>query len=750
MKHSSSALLSAVECIAPPGRCLTIGTDKDFQNLARLAGFQIVGHYTEEELPTQSHLPTADCVICALQGADVPQSRRQVLAEYLCSAAPKQLLVCLSASTGARPSLDELAKNWTVTFHKLGLRPHASMWRKQKLADGTYLLCYERPSRLETNDKQAPPLQNEVPSATSLSRYHLAARFVAQGETVVDLACGTGEGAAVIAHTSFATRVVSLSLNADSIPLAERALDEPNLPCSITKKTTEEHLISPKLVDVVISLNEHLRADQVFNQLEMANMELRPGARVILAIDARDAVGGPNLAWSQFETRLSDSYLVGARYSQVGTRMTRIPVQETYDGPVDAWLAVVHKSPFHAHLTYTDNLASFVDSGGHAADRALGFEQPWLIPALVRRKTRPKDVDALLHLARSVPQHVAPEAVDVAAALCVEGYLALEAPPEQSIANALFDRMETWLEGGYEHAPAYVRWSISLWYVKARLHLLYDDIDAALRCFEACLAAPFMTFDPTLATKVTQAGNEAARLTLGKDRLPQARSHWQAVVNVAAEALAGTSPVKGCTPPPYLFSELADVAKQADWAARCLNYVQTPKDYVRLMHLSKKVGGKENTAETEAKTKAARQQAALEAARLEHQNQWSSISRLASERLCILHPSPITNDQAPRLILPDISVFEAGHLYIKVATPNPAPENAGARLTVICEHPNGTVWRTQSKLPPHAQETLAIELGTTDHFNSRPNVIKIEVHRASETAGHQASAVHLSGFWIAP
>lgn len=135
------------------------------------------------------------------------------------------------------------------------------------------------------NDSVTPSL-NAPFFAEHLARYRFAQQFI-QDKTVLELGCGKGYGAFVLAQV--AKSVVACDLNADSLAFAKKHYAAKNL--EYKKENVTESGIFHKF-DVAVSFEviEHLSADETLAYLRVAKSCLVPGGLFLLSTPNHDVV----------------------------------------------------------------------------------------------------------------------------------------------------------------------------------------------------------------------------------------------------------------------------------------------------------------------------------------------------------------------------------------------------------------------------------------------------------------------------
>ncbi|MEM8790932.1 MAG: class I SAM-dependent methyltransferase [Pseudomonadota bacterium] len=779
--------LSTLKRAAVPGRTLVIGGTEAFVRQARNALLMVAETVALEDFIASPGRGAAfENVLCATDLAKLPEQVRQVAVDVLSSAAKKTLIVRVTTTGGPFSREPGSRADWEARFLAGNLRRHANCWLPpaadpsgacllsfETLAQGVreqYPLTRLHESRgLHMDMLREPGLRADA----HLRRYEMAALHVSPDDHVLDAACGLGYGCEVLRRQSLARRITGVDQSSYATDYARISYGGDQSAVSFLNARLPEAFdrFDTASVDVVVSFETLEHVENPEEVIAAYNRVLRPGGRLIVSVpnDWADETGtDPNpehlhvYDWPKLEAQLSKNFLIGSRYSQIGSRimrnrkwtqaspsLVRVPLDGSHAVDAEWWLAVAHRSPFdQVHSGYRDNLVA----GGHAArhraaDRAAGFDNPWLVPVITRPKTRPRDSAALRSVTATARAESTSGSAEAASALCTDGYGLLASENTDAEMRLLIEQIDSWLE--IEHAdPWAIRWRISLLYLKARLQEDLGLVEAAMVSLQTCLRSDFLQFDPVIATKVTQSGNRLAAHQLAAGDMQGAMRSWGAVVEIAAIAIArGAASLApdGTRAPPYLFAELAEIAAHANLANGFLCYLRQPDDYAKVEgSLSARVP-ETSTTETRRDVQSPPSGLApvdLANAELHEGNQWCRIDALTQNRSCILHPPPRGVEKNPCLIIRGLQPRGHGFFVATAHASNPSESNSGARLAVTARTPDKIHRESEIRIAPRQRSLISIEIPKT----GGPVDMQIEVKRFHDDGQNHAAAIRLSGF----
>jgi ubiquinone/menaquinone biosynthesis C-methylase UbiE len=401
-------------------------------------------------------------------------------------------------------------------------------------------------------------------SDAHVARYHLAAGFVRPNDVVLDVACGMGYGAAVLAANSEASRVIGVDLDAGAIDY-DRATTGTNWPQTEFRAgdATKLGFLPDRSVDLVTSFEtlEHV-PDPEAVLAEFARV-LKPAGRVIVSVPhmwVDDTGRDPNphhlhvYDWPKLRGQLQARFLVETAWAQtagggmkLGThprRIVRAATADPGDTPAEWWLALAMKSPSGASRDGYDETSYPQPAGSdlpHVIAFARDYENPWLVKALVSRGHRLGDASLLATVAHETLQAtpVADGSADAGAALCVLAYRLLEQRdvPDAAVRTFLGD-VDVYCARPAAN-PNVLRWQVSLHYVAARLLLLCGRRDEAATRFRRCGALDVASYSPLLGTKTVDAWLRAGLLAITDGDATTARTDWQRALQEVERLLRG-------------------------------------------------------------------------------------------------------------------------------------------------------------------------------------------------------------------
>ncbi|MBB4016044.1 ubiquinone/menaquinone biosynthesis C-methylase UbiE/glycosyltransferase involved in cell wall biosynthesis [Chelatococcus caeni] len=434
-------------------------------------------------------------------------------------------------------------------------------------------------------------------SDAHIIRYKLARDLIRPGDTVLDIACGLGYGAALLSFGSGAARIIGVDNSEFAIDYARGNFgDDPRLEFRC-EDGAELSWLGDASVDYVVSMEtlEHLPDPDRF--LSAIARVLKPAGRIFVSVpnmwvDEHGRDPNPHhlhvYDLDKLKTQLSAHFELEGVWEQTAGGAFKLPNGKRRLRKVDLaasdipdpewWLCAAIKSPRakRATDTYVETVHARSEASGHVADFAAWYDNPYLVSGLVNRGSRIQDRATLIGVAREVVGSSSPESADRGAALCVLSYAALEdmessgrtAGADRSDIEALIGLVADYLSVVSSN-PHVARWQISLAYVVGALQTARGDLRAAEAAYRRCVGCDPKVFSPLIATKTLAASLALADFELARDDREAARRTLIRAVEGAVAVVGQDWPnVIGSveTPLTFGFLELADVC---DLAAKC-------------------------------------------------------------------------------------------------------------------------------------------------------------------------------------
>jgi ubiquinone/menaquinone biosynthesis C-methylase UbiE len=425
-----------------------------------------------------------------------------------------------------------------------------------------------------------------------VARYMLALPLVRPNDVVLDVACGLGYGAAILASGAPAARVIGVDDSKHAIEYA-RSHFVPQYPVAEFHRADAARLrfLPDESVDLAVCMEtlEHLPDPEVFLR-EIARV-LRPAGRIALSVpnEWTDESGqDPNphhlhvYTWAMLKEQLSALFLLEKAYAQTAggslkcgdqpRRLVEVPFMPASDTQAEWWLAVALKDPVgrdkrgYQETGFPDyrDLPDF-----HVAAFARDYDDPWLVRAMVSIGQRATNPELLEETARRVCETARAGSADAGAGLCVLGYRMLERGSAAATEiDTLLDRIREYHRCAEATAHAW-RWRISNQYIAARLLLLTGRRAAAREAFLECAALDCLKFSPLLATKTVDALFQAGVIAACDGDRAAAASAWKKGLDEVQRVLTGSWVNIWGRPEQPLSFGLPEVAELADLASRC-------------------------------------------------------------------------------------------------------------------------------------------------------------------------------------
>lgn len=428
-------------------------------------------------------------------------------------------------------------------------------------------------------------------SDAHMARYQMASRFVRPGDAVLDVACGLGYGAAMLAETTAARSIVGLDDSRFAVEYA-KACFVPTCPTT-SFELGDAHDLSrfqDGSVDVVVSFEtlEHLAEPDRF--LAEAHRVLSPGGRVVVSVpnDWTDETGrDPNphhlhvYTWESLRRQVSQQFLLEKAFRQVAgggmkhtegqrlLREVRVDRQEQCEA-AEWWLLVGMKHPVGDGAAAECRATVADDGQGNVVAFERDYDNPALVRSMVAIGLRATDPRLLRLMAEQALASSRPGSADAGAALCVLAYRLLE---EDQIGPEHIGPIVGLVEAydlQADDSPNAWRWRVSNLYVAGRLLARAGRLEESREMYLRCARLDCLRFSPLLATKTVDALYRAGRIEEALGKLERARSLWKAGMEEVRRVLTAGDwdNIWGSLDAPLSFG-LPEVAQVADAGTRC-------------------------------------------------------------------------------------------------------------------------------------------------------------------------------------
>jgi 2-polyprenyl-3-methyl-5-hydroxy-6-metoxy-1,4-benzoquinol methylase len=387
-----------------------------------------------------------------------------------------------------------------------------------------------------------------------VARYMLARQFVRPRDRVLDAACGLGYGAAILADSTLADRVVGLDADSAAIRYASEhyARSRPRLSFDCRDLAELDGFDSASF-DIIVSFEtlEHLADPEGF--VAACRRLLTPAGRLVCSVPnawVDESGRDPNphhlhvFDRQRLETLCRRHLMIEHVYGQTAGGGMKLPqagrdLWNADERVRDAeWWLLVGMTPAiqQPEIPFRPSL-----NDGRVADRSnvLAYERdyahPWLTKALVTVGLRTESKALLEHIANEVIDGVGCQRTpDRGAALCVKAYRRIEAgtPLEPDLVGDI-DRYCA----AESPVPHVLRWQISLRYAEGVSLLQQGSMSRAAAALEACALRDAIAFSPLLATKTVGAAFLLGWLAAQTRDKAEARRWWSLGIREAERAL---------------------------------------------------------------------------------------------------------------------------------------------------------------------------------------------------------------------
>uniref|UniRef100_UPI0035B403BE methyltransferase domain-containing protein n=1 Tax=Hylemonella sp. TaxID=2066020 RepID=UPI0035B403BE len=428
-------------------------------------------------------------------------------------------------------------------------------------------------------------------SDAHMARYHLAAGYVRDGDTVLDAACGLGYGSRMLAFGCSASRVIGSDLDPDSVAYARANFcqDEPRLFFE-TADAQNLGFLPDNSIDLFVSFETLEHVPNPKQLIAEAKRILRPGGRFIASVPnlwVNEEGVDPNpyhlhvYDWARLTEEIASAFLFESAYAQTAGGGMKLPnhprsfleFSPQSEAPPDAewYVAVAMKDPIDFRdVPYRETALRWSGDPPNVAAFARDYENPWLLRSMISIGWRNRNALQRAELARRVLATTPLQSPDAGAALCVLAYHTLDSSRDLDPAavRRLADQIRAYV-ALKDSRPQCQRWVISLLYVEGLLWKAIGDLDKAIQSFTECATSDPLVYSPLLATKTVNACRLGGQLLFQAGRLDEARDMWKRGIIGAQAAVCGNwREILGDLDSPFTFG-LREMAEVLDSAGGC-------------------------------------------------------------------------------------------------------------------------------------------------------------------------------------
>jgi len=519
-----------------------------------------------------------------------PKERAEIFTEL--SRVTADLLVVGCVDQGTRDDLEYAAFNTGFRRHPADLSLSGLLTHDEDILP--FIVCLQKIPRAAWErfpgfgpgkcQESATDLlrQTGLEAELQLARYKVASSFIRPHDVVVELACGTGHGAAIMWHALDCNRVVGVDSDPAAIDYAIACYGTGTDGLVFQQGNPAECIsMNDNSVDLVVLAESPKNAEPVLGE---AHRILKPGGRFIIGLHDCDPAGSADDAAGIFGNRfLLDRVFSRSDVTALEDLRTDLEMPDStfcgQDSP--GWILVGMKDPVGCEsIPFVETVFSSEAPPPSQLDFAADYCNPWIVHALVTPPFRLRSRRALSELAQRVIESSPEDSPDRGAALCITAYRRLDQnqpPLDQELNEQIAQYLN--LRGNKPHVW---RWQISLTFVLAKLHLAAGDLAETESLFLRCAGMDFTAFGPQLGTKPTEAALHAGWLAFQRGDHDAAGAAWNTGLSAMYSALSlplDQLLVLDETPNRFEYGDgLREIAMLVDNAAACANGIHALTD----------------------------------------------------------------------------------------------------------------------------------------------------------------------------
>lgn len=428
-------------------------------------------------------------------------------------------------------------------------------------------------------------------SDAHMARYQLAANFIRDGDTVLDVACGMGYGSHLLSWQSPAAAVIGADLDSDGIAYATQnfASKDGRLSFRIADAQRLDFL-PDNSIDFFVSFETLEHVPHPAQLIAEAKRVLRPSGRFIVSVPnmwVNEQGIDPNphhlhiYNWARLAKEIDSHFMLEAAFAQTaggGMKLNKsqrslfgFPPEGRRPDEAEWWLVVGMKDPIESKsIPYVETAFHWHGDPPNAVAFARDYENPWLVRSLVSVGWRNRNTHQRAELVQRTLTDSVPNSPDAGAALCVKAYGLLECKNSTTPSDVedMVGLIDAYVSMD-DPRPQCKRWTISLMYVSGLLWQSIGELEKALTSFRNCANTDPLVFSPLLATKTVDACRLAGTLSFLARNDKEARIYWTRGISIAERTLKGNwREIYGEIDSPFSFG-LREATQILDVASRC-------------------------------------------------------------------------------------------------------------------------------------------------------------------------------------
>ena len=400
-------------------------------------------------------------------------------------------------------------------------------------------------------------------------RYQFASQYIRPGDIVLDAACGLGYGTHVLKSLSLGAKFKGIDGSDYAISYATANYAD-NDSIEFMEGFLPDCLADypDASIDVIVSFEtlEHVK-DPVSLLNEFKRL-LTPGGRLVTSVpnDWSDETGNdPNpyhyhvYDMTKLHQELHPLFEIEEIYGQTADQVKlinkkceweirprsfkKINQNDILNFESEWLIAVVTKPPLNTQdINYIEKLFTLdeLEASGNALAFARDYENPWIVKSLISIGFRTENEKLRISWAKKILNSSLITSADQGASLCVLAYSGISNPSLMKEINLLV-QIDEYISTNIhldKLNPTVLRWIISLLFVRSLLYLSMGEREKSKADLDLLIKMPFMSYSPTLLTKLAEAAYIRGLLSVADNKNKEAKETWTHVFNQLNHYLA--------------------------------------------------------------------------------------------------------------------------------------------------------------------------------------------------------------------